>query len=341
MDGCDHNCMKEKHYIKSFEACFPFLEEFSKNNTFNLTTIPGKTEPSPMLSVTLIKAGLLIIFIASTNLLLIIGIVKTNKKLSLVNKLYILWSAFDLFRLAPTSYLLSILIEMQKSVSIKLACDHYVYHIVLFSIFGGMNTGTFILISVLRHLSITKPLMEVKMRNVLVALLAIFIVYVVPNFILTFAAYSPKYNSYKMLLANWIFIAVVLYLAVILLLFFNTYSQIILSQKARTIWHATQEAQNRIQERAVKTLILISCVYVICYITTANYYIFIITKLIAVKQNPSAFVMIQRHFTFLNAPMSICSGMNGIAYIAKNVKIKRYYSNLLKRNKIHVENDNS
>jgi len=334
MDSC-YNCTKENHYLELFDACFPFLKEHIKNNSSNLTVQPLKRKEEIVLPITLILTGFLIFFILFTNILLIIGIVKTNKNLTLVNKLYIFWSILDfLGGLGPMSHLLYVLIAIRNLVPIKI-CENFLYYTTLFSLFGGMNMGTFILISVLRHLSIRKPFMKVKPRYVLAALVIIFVVYVIPNITLTFAAYSPKHNSYQTFFVRWVFVAVILYLAVALLLFFNTYSHIILSRKARSMSRSTQEVRNCFQQRAVKTLIMISCVYVICYIITATYYIFIITtKLISMKENLSAFIRTRRSFDFLSIPMILCSGLNGVVYIATNGKIKKYYRNLLKKNRV-------
>jgi len=82
--------------------------------------------------------------------------------------------------------------------------------------------------------------MELKPRYVLAALVAIFVVYVIPNITLTFAAYSTEYSSYQTTLARWVFVDIILFLVVALLFFFNTYSQIILSKKARRMLPTTQ-----------------------------------------------------------------------------------------------------
>jgi len=142
MNDCDYNCMKKNDRIQSISSCYPILNEFFKNTSFNVSTLlwsKEQTEPTVLLMLGIV--GFLIIFILPTNLFLIIGIVKTNKKLSIVNKLYIFWSTMDILCLGHLSYLVYHMIKVHMLEVVD--CNNNVYSLISFAFFSGKTTLCF------------------------------------------------------------------------------------------------------------------------------------------------------------------------------------------------------
>lgn len=343
--------MSMKLDIQIFAECFPFLREmtnfsFDVNKTsasfdVNKTNTDGKTHTrnrfddvwNPIIYTVL---GLIIVVI---NLIIIIGIWKTNKKFSLSNKLFILWSIFDL--LTGIVVIPMELLEILRPFSE--VCSTYAITMFLVSVTNGFNTSTFILISIIRNLLIRAPLRNIRTRNVVFAS-AISLSIVLAKSSITFLTYSQKYTSFGLLLVYWMLMPAWLCLEILMLVSLNTLSQVSLTRNSKlrkTMKLGTAAPINTrsgYERKAVNTLLLISLSYSLCHVTTASYYIYCLYKLWNLQDDPHGFASIKFTFGSFHVPLLLGPALNGLIFVLKNGKIKKYYRNLCRcKNRIETK----
>ena len=104
------------------------------------------------------------IFLIVSNFGLILGLIKTNEKLTISKKLYIYISLTDAFPgLVHLPYDLIVRdITKTHTTAVDVMLNHTHY----------LGAGTFFLISILRNLAIRKPLVKPSLRNVILFIVA-------------------------------------------------------------------------------------------------------------------------------------------------------------------------
>ena len=144
--------------------CMPFIHVVPR--VFGNKTDSYSDNVNPMLH-DYVLICILAVFVTSTNLALINGLKKTNKKLSMSQKLYVYLSMTDsMFGIIclpynAIMYFLSITNCTTQAIGMTMAM--YVF---------STGIGTFFCITVMRNIAIRKPLHNVENRNVYIALAA-------------------------------------------------------------------------------------------------------------------------------------------------------------------------
>lgn len=340
MEKCngDEECISRNVDILLISQCFPFISQFTNFTIGRMLSTNNNTSNSSyhMIMQTRKQFGdvwnpiiniLLCFIIVTINWMMIFGIWKTRKKFNFSTKLFILWSIFDLINGA--AMIPMALLELTIGFSSNF-CSIFAGTLFMISLTNGCSASTFILISILRNLSIRKPLQELRIRRV-VTVLVVSLSIVLAKSAINFLAYSRTHTSFGLLFGYWILVPAWLLLQVILLVSFNTFSQISLTKISRTqTVRVVSQADTKIsyQRKAVNTLLLISSVYGFCYVTTACYYVYCVYKLWNLRDDPHGFAEIKLTFVSFHVPMLLGSALNSLIYILKNTKIKKYYRNL-------------
>ena len=151
------------------DICLPLLDGSTNENGTNLTKITNITvaeESEHIIASAPVKVvmGASGLFIITINLMLIIGLKKTNTKLSMSQKLYIYLSFADW---QVGIYLLHVLVYYTLSSSgVFIGCGDIKPLMLNIHATYCIGMGTFIAISYLRNIAIRKPFHVVKNRTV-------------------------------------------------------------------------------------------------------------------------------------------------------------------------------
>ena len=175
---------------KAICACFPFLTGTRKVNT---STEQMLNHTFVMRDVQKCFVVFLIFFVVLTNFGLTIGIWKTNREITLLNKIYIIWAFFDLYSGIVTIPFFAYIYWKNK---LDIICNNGLLApaMSLENIAFGSNQGAFLLISIIRNFSIKKPLNEYR-RQDMIRFICMYGVIVLGISILSLLAYSPAHND--------------------------------------------------------------------------------------------------------------------------------------------------
>ena len=274
------------------------------------------------------------IFIILSNLLLIVGILKTRNRtvpLSKLKKLFIALSMYDLLLALNTGAYYAI----RPFVS-----SHRALSQVMLSISNMLQANgliTFVIISGTRYYSIKNPLRpisEQKLRRI--SGWSMSIAACVSFFLNPWS--SDLYDmNYKAITGGFIFNGVTLFF-----IFINFSSYWFLKHESKHVlqspgMESVTITSNKKKMKAVETLILITIPYIVCYIPYGSFMVYIGIKSEidkgALSKDFIAKWLIPLHFlTLLN------SGINSVIYIQRRADVKGYYKKLL-RMRIRNKND--
>ena len=296
------------------EICLPF------NTTANnkTTVVKNQVVVYEMLMIAFNSA-----FIMSTNLALVIGLKKTNKQLTLSQKLYIYLSLNDSvggFVSLPYFFLKYVLsIDYCVLLSISMSITMYTF---------SMSLGTFAVISILRSIAIRKPFNKVKTKVIFGVLAAWNFVSIMMSLV-SFFTYHPKYASYTLYCFSWLYSGCFLFIEVFSVVTLNLWSKRVLMTQLSTPGHENEidKYKRKRNQKAVGMLNILTIVYTFCTFPVSLYYIFIGMLLLWYTGNDKKlFDVVHDLFGFFHLLLYICSGFNALVYTIKDKNIRRYYS---------------
>ena len=300
--------------------CIPFVHTVELNNRTILRDNGHHKEEA--VSFEMILLCIFALFVITTNLSLVVGLKKTNKKLTISQKLYSYLSCTDSIMgivCLPYFAIVNFLsINDCKTQAIGMAISIYSFSIGL---------GTFFAISVLRNMAIRKPFHKVKNGAIRVFLVLINLLSMISS-CLTFYTYYPKYTSKTLYCFYWMYAGMFLTFAVLLTVALNVWSKRALKRQS-----ADKVDQNDIilkqrkrNLKAVGILNKISLVYTICTLQVGLYYGLLSVLLLTNKENEKTFEKCYNIFALMHLPIFLCSGFNALIYMVKDDDIKRFYS---------------
>ena len=205
-----------------------------------------------------------IVFILTSNLMLIYGFYKTSRSLTIVTKLFIYLSKTDI-----TFILVMVVLFFVKKSGLNPRLFNALTNGLLYSIFI-MDMLIFWTISFLRFLSIYKPMHRVKTRRIHIALLV--------DFLISFLAANTIFWTFNSITSarvqsiNFVLAIIILFGAILMNLALHVASLIILrrstSSKANQKGHNVLRNQSVIKrnKKALNTLLLITVVQLFCLI---------------------------------------------------------------------------
>ena len=140
-------------------SCIPFIHTVSFNNrTILLGDEPTKNN---LVLLDMLLLGIIALFVTTTNLSLVVGLKKTNRKLTISQKLY--------FYLSCTDSIVGIIclpyFAIVRFASIN-DCTTQAIGMAMFIYSFGTGIETFLTISVLRRNAIRKPFYKIKNRTI-------------------------------------------------------------------------------------------------------------------------------------------------------------------------------
>jgi 7 transmembrane receptor (rhodopsin family). len=272
--------------------------------------------------------------ICTTNLALIVGLRKTNKTLTLSQKLYIFLSLTDAAVGAISMPYLVVITSLGynscTAIAVGLVVSFYSF---------GVGMGTFFIISVIRNFAIRKPLQPVSGRRVKTALL-LWNAYIVLKSLMTFFVYTPEHTSKILSSIYWFLISIITTMEISSIAILNFFSKKELTQKRKQSLDKDLVAlRKKRHHRAVVTLSLISLVYAVCFVPVSIFY-FVLAYL--VSQIDIDISIMNIAFVLTHLPIFLCSGFNAIIYMSRNSDITRYYKNIFcKRRRLFKLSDKS
>ena len=309
------------------EMCIPSIHDVShrtKSTSTNLTKnthqLNNDTDNHDFESNIFLSS--VAVFVVITNFALIIGLRKTNKKLTISQKLYIYLSLTDtIVGLVGLPYFV-----IMHFLSL-LSCTSYSIGMVMSLYSFGTGLGTFLGISYLRNLAIRKPLHNVRNKHVYLGL-AVWNIYIVLKSISTFFVYHPRYASYYLSCAYWLWVGLCSAIEVFLVLVFNIWSTKVLARQSFN-HHEMNDVDQRRRKRnqkAVGILNMISLVYALCTFPVSLYYTVLGILLSTYDHNKELFDFCYNLFPLIHLPLFFCSGFNALVYMLKDKDIRKYYS---------------
>ena len=306
------------------------------NQTFNNITIyivDGDTENYAFAVSLLIN-----IFVFLSNTMLIYGLHKTNRQLSLTKKLFIYSSIVDI-----TSNCIGLVGNVMVFYVHNISC---IVNLVIASIINGLNCTSFELlfnISVLRYLSIVRPFLRIRTSHQK-AVLIIELICALSTCILSvffIQSLSMDSHSYSQYITTVIFLILIGVVLIINILSYKamhkkkrktpkTTNNIAMKlHESYRISPAANTSSNTSDKRtkaAVVTLIIITVSYVVCnlpiitfiLIGTLQSYLnepYLFTQTV----NPILLVAIMHYIQLING------GVNAIIYILRSKEIRKFY----------------
>ena len=189
------------------------------------------------------------------NFALIFGLRKTNKNLTLSQKLYIYLSANDMMVgfVGLPYFIVSNLFNRRSCLidGIGLAISGYVY---------SMSHCTFLVISYLRNLAIRKPLVTANPRTIKMIIICCNIFMLVSS-TKQFFLHNPDYNSISLFITLQLYSGIWLLIAIVGALSINIWSRNILNRRRSNVLSGvTKERINKRNQTAVSILNQISLV---------------------------------------------------------------------------------
>ena len=281
----------------------------------------------PLSSLDIFILAVIAIFVSATNFALIFGLKKTNKKLTMSQKLYIYLSATDsITGLIGLPYFVISNLLGQRSCTldgIGLAINDYAY---------SVSHCTFFIISYLRNLAIRKPFVIANQR-VIKTVIICFNIFMLVSCTKQYFIYNPDYNTPALFATMLLYTGIEHLTAIVGTLYINSRSKIILNNQCTDdiLSDINKEITNKRNRTAVSILNRISLIYGVCGIQFCIFYI----SLAMLTLNPSVanaktIELMYEVYSFVHCIIFISSGANAIVYMAKDKKIKRYYLKMMR-----------
>jgi hypothetical protein len=328
--------MKIESGIERFGKCFHFVKEdypylFNNiNSSINISLSGNKINSESLVNYKSLNINLIFIiifgvFVSVPNIMLIIGLIKTNdkKELTISKKLYIYVSCTDLsFGILTNPYFIIINATGWKNCTLQgLGMSFTVISI-------GLGVSTFVLISIIRNYQIRKPLNEIRKDWIGIYLLSHILVFVCCYGLTTLLVYFNRFpTTFTLLAIYWFFMFFYFLVETLLMVVYNAWTKI--SLRYNKVMHLKFSDKNtailRRNKRAVVTLVWISAVYVACILPVSLYYLWLFITLLDIGKNPDKMVSAYDKFPLVHSLLPLCSGLNAIVYILKSNDLRRFY----------------
>ena len=287
--------------------------------------------------VRLFLCGFIYLFSTATNTALVFGLKKTNKKLTMPQKLYIYLSITDgmtgLFM--PYFAILDLASATTcTTFSIGMSTSMYTF---------GLGLGTFFVISYLRNFAIRKPFSVISDKVVYVVLI-IWNVLTALWGLFSFFTYEPIYAKHLFYCLLWILSGVLMTFMVILVTYLNILSKKVLTKESQTdspLENAVERRRRKRNKTAVSILNVISLIYAICVLPLSFYYMVLGILMALYRDNEPLLTLFFYISPFIHLPLFPCSGLNAMVYMLKDRSIKRFYKLLLCRKIQSIRRDSS
>lgn len=294
--------------------CFSYEKSFRQEN----------------LLILFICTSMMTIFSIITSSMLIYGLIKTNKVLSMTTKLFIYLSICDIvigFVVLPNQLV---------SMRLQLPCTMIVTRAFINII--GINFSMFIILTltVLRYLSINNPLQKVQDRKVYIALFVELALLPGFSFIYVYLSYKPELSIMMGILL--LFCAVYMLVFVIISVALNIILQKTLQGKQKSCVTTQSKIRMVRQKKAIDTLLTLLVVMIVCYlpgtvavsVTAYNY-----------LSNKTQTNLVWRHSKqWATFTIGLNSSLNSLVYILRTKRIRPFYVTI-SQSKCMVEHDKS
>ena len=287
-----------------------------------------ETDKSKIFYISIIGCSIFYIFAIITNFALIFGLKKTNKTLTLSQKLYIYLSITDVatgilvpyyiitFHITPSAWCTA------NSIGVVIAIYTF-----------GISVGTFLTISFLRNVAIRKPLYFIPSRIVYLWL-AGWHVFIISMSLFGFFTYDPDYASHTLYITHWLFLGLAIILVISISATLNIWSTKVLARQS-SISSTLNDIEFRRGKRnktAVTILNILTLLLVLCVMPLSIYYI--VLGIFMYRENEALVQSAYDMIMFLHMPLFPCSGLNALVYVLKNQKIMRFYRRCFSRRQI-------
>uniref|UniRef100_A0A7M5WKR4 Uncharacterized protein n=1 Tax=Clytia hemisphaerica TaxID=252671 RepID=A0A7M5WKR4_9CNID len=196
------------------------------------------------------------------------------------------------------------------------------------SIYAQLTSfGTLIMISYLRNLAIRKPFYTVPQRKVYSALIC-WNLFAVLAAVEAYLIYKLPYLSQ----VHWFLAGLITGLVVTLATILNIWSKRILGKRSRVSSTDIEVQQHKRNKAAVKILNIILLIYAVCIMPFSIYMIILGVVMVEYKGKEDLLRSVYSLFSYVHLLIFPCSGLNALAYLLKDKKIKNYYKRLLRCN---------
>jgi len=271
----------------------------------------------------LVFVCLIILSILLTNSLMIIGLWKTNKKLTIIHKLLIYTSITDLM---VGFFTLPYFVALR--LSNKVSCFNDMIGISVGVIVSQESQQTILTLSIMRYLSIHSPLKRIRDSTIIKVMITqmfisigmgvqYFYVYYVINDNNNIALHTIEWFIFGLFTITCTFAAVIC----------NLLSRAVLTNK-RAIQQSDQHLERH--RKAVKRLLLICICNILCYTPASFYQLYGgIVSIIDSSFNLMDIALITLNLNMLFPVMLLSPVLNSLVYIVWDKRILVYYKRVL------------
>jgi len=298
----------EQYNFKDFNK-----SQFSlgKNLDIMESSSPGLTALS--ISITL--------YVMMSNIMLIYGLYKTNRKLTLTKKLFVYLSCVDLI-LIIVSFIITTVIYYGNNLSYNI---RFAFTSISMSL-GLLSFEIFWTISTIRYLSIKKPLLQINTLFVNLALTLEFLLVVLFG---NFHFISTRQTNATSLMVMNVLLTIVYTIGLPFVLTLNMKACSILRFCRKKVDNGNFSSSNgtdpivKRKRKAAKTLFIISIFYLIC-----NLPLILFTSWKTLEEILGNYVFSPQHFKWMSYilwVMLVNTGVNATIYIIHSKKIRCYY----------------
>ena len=292
----------------------------------NNTTINNKSSNQSRIATDIIiyfSASIIIsLFSTMANFGLIIGLKKTNKKLTLSQKLYIY--------LSLTDGIVALIMPYYPSLEMLSITDCRTGGFgTTISMYGQVTSfGTFITISYLRNLAIRKPFYMIPKVTVYSTLVC-WNLFAALMALRTFFTYKMSYSSQTLFYTHWLCVGLGTALFVIVASILNLWSKKILETRSGVYSSEIELQQQKRNKTAVKILNIILAIYAVCMLPLSIYLTILGAIMFDYKGKEDFLRSVYSIFSYFHLPIFPCSGLNALAYMLKDKKIRKFYKQSL------------
>ena len=266
--------------------------------------------------------GVLMVFSLSINMLMIIGIIKTNKKLLMSHKL-LCWVCINDLMVA-----LITMPHFMASNFVSNTCLHTTAAICFGIVVSVNSMQALLLVSVLRYRSIKYPLETVDDNLVSKIPIAQIVVSVLSSG-LHFYFYYLNIERVDLYYIDWLYFGIFTLLCAGSANFFNAKSSFALRRMRRNNTATTTNQHLQRHRKAVTRLRLMSIVTFICYAPNIQYQFYAAVRVLTSKTSMYHIFKATLTLDMLYAPILLCPALNSLAYVLWDADILKYYKTVL------------
>jgi len=268
--------------------------------------------------------GFLMLLILLTNSLMIIGIWKTNRKLTRIHKILIYTSSTDLIvGIFAIPYLIA------SRMLNKSTCLNDIIAISVGVVVSEESHQTILTLSIMRYVSLKSPFKRLRDSTIIKVVIMQLFISIVKSTIYSYLVNNNNtftINNIVWITIEWVIVGLLRTTCILSAVIFNLLSRQTLLYK--TCIQQTSQHLER-QQTAVKRLLMISIYNIVCYSPASFYQVYAGIVSITESSNLLDISLRMLNLEILYPIMLLSPALNSLVYIIWDKRILKYYKRFL------------